>query len=197
MMLRISQLHGTLRHSSSSIAGLPHNDAPLPFATPSLLVCLFILISHSSFLWSPVCIYFNPGFFHLIFPLCCCIIVIIDESCLISPRFIHLLHLFPSLCYAHFIYSPHSLAFIFILYHSRRAGITCRYSTRSCLLLTPSFPLSSLVAPFLSSLSYIVPRPIRHVLTHAPPSRICTTHILSHTLPPLASNIILYRLALV
>ena len=91
--------------------------------------CVFILIL--------VC-------YHLFFPLCCCITAFIHKSCSISPRSIHLLHFFP-LCYAHFIYSPHSLAFIFILYHSSRAATTCCYSMRvaSCLLLHFSqLPLS-------------------------------------------------------
>jgi hypothetical protein len=84
--------HGTLRHSSSSIVGLPHIDARLPFEIPSLMVCLFYF--HSSFLWSPVCINFNPGCYHLFLPLCCMIAVIIRKSCSISPRSIHLLHFF-------------------------------------------------------------------------------------------------------
>jgi hypothetical protein len=135
MMSRVSRHHGTLRHSSSSIVGLPHIDARLPFEIPSLMVCLFYF--HSSFLWSPVCINFNPGCYHLFLPLCCCITVVtIHKSCLIPLRSIHLHHVFP-LCYVHFIYSPHSLVFIFILYHSSRAGTTRCCSTRlaSCLLL--------------------------------------------------------------
>jgi hypothetical protein len=148
-MSRVSRHHGTLRHSSSSIVGLPHIDAP------SHLICLFYF--HSSFLWSPVCINFNPGCYHLFLPLCCCITaIIIHKPCLISPRSIHLLHLFP-LCYVHFIYS-YTLEFSYslcIILAARGNNLLLLNASR--LLLTP-FLLTSLVAPFLSSLSYIVPR---------------------------------------
>ena len=140
MMSRVSRHHGTLRHSNSSIVGLPRVDPSLPFPTPSLLVCI-IYFSFFITLVPGVCVFsFNPGCYHLSFPpLCCCITAIVHKSCLISPRSIHLLQTPPPLplfCYAHFIYSPRSLAFMFTLYHSSHAGTLCFYSTRltSCLL---------------------------------------------------------------
>jgi len=72
MTSRVSRHHGTLRHSSCSIVGLPHIDAPLPFATLSLLVWFALSFLFSFFidssLWSLVCINFNPGCYHLFFP---------------------------------------------------------------------------------------------------------------------------------
>jgi hypothetical protein len=120
-----------------------------------------------------VCINFNPGCYHLFLPLCCCITaVIIHKSCLISPRSIHLLHLFPP-CYVHFMYSPHSLAFIFILYHSSHAweqlAVTQRVSPLAY-SIPPDFPGRSLSL-----------QPIVHCTTsHLTRPHTCTSFIHAH-----------------
>lgn len=158
MMLRVSRHHGTLRHSSSSIVGPPHIDAPPPFP---LIVCIFFFFHpHSS--GRPCVLILIPV---AIISLSRCVVLLLLSSTNFVYYDLTALHSFipfvPSLFYAHFIYSPHSLAFIFVLYQSSRAGTTYCYSTRPAPRLPfPSFLLISIVPPLLSNLSYIVPRHI-------------------------------------
>jgi len=144
MMSRVSRHRGTLRHSSSSIVGLPHIDVPLPsalcpllpasatlpFGLPFFFFFFFFILQSSGHL---CVLYFNPGCYHLFSR---CVVVVVVVLCYHPQILSNLTALhsftppFPSLCYAHFIYSPRSLTFIFILYHSSRGGTTCYYSTR-------------------------------------------------------------------
>ena len=135
--------------------------------------------------------YFNFGCYHLFFSLCCCIIAVIHKSCLISPRFIHFL---PS--YAHFIYSPRSLAFSYsfcvILAAREQLVVAQRASSLAYSFISPDFPCRS------HSL-----QPIVHCTTsHLTRPHACTSFTHTHytyivSYPPLPSNVILYRLALV
>jgi hypothetical protein len=178
MMSRVSRHHGTLRHSSSSIVGPPHIEASLPFPTPSLWVCLIYF--HFSFLWSPICVsslilVAIISFFSAVLLYYC-----YRPQILFNLTALHSFTPF-FFCYAHFIHNPRSLAFIFIfcitLVTGEQFTVTQRASPLAYPFISPDFPLSLPFSP--SSLSYIVPRP-----THAPASRIRTTHIVSYA--PLA-----------